>query len=298
MPEHDSVVLQNIGRLNVWRRGSERAPHKPLLLLLALARLTHGEERLVEFTKIEEPLRRLLVQYGPSRRSHRPEYPFWRLQSDGVWEVDNHRELTKRKGGSDPLKSELIKYKVKAGFPDHIFREFQQRPELLDQVAHMLLDAHFPESLHEDILNDIGLSLSSAINRRRSGAFANGVLRAYGNVCAVCGYDVRFGGATLGLEAAHIKWFQAGGPDALNNGVALCTIHHKAFDYGAIGITEDLIVVLSCDLHGPSVSDWFEPHHGKKLRLPSRSEWFPFTNHVRWHAAEVFRHPARDLRED
>jgi putative restriction endonuclease len=295
--KRESVLVQHFERLKVWRRGSERAPHKPLLLLLALARLAHRDERLVEFTRIEEPLRQLLIQYGPSRKSRHPEYPFWRLQADGVWQVENHQELTKRKGNSDPLKSELIKYRVKGGFPKHIFDELQKRPNLLDRVARVLLDANFPESLHEDILNNIGLSLPSTINRRRSGAFANDVLKAYGNVCAVCGYDVRFGGAILGLEAAHIKWFQAGGPDTISNGLALCTLHHKAFDYGAIGITEDLIVVLSCDLHGPSVPSWFEPHHGKKLYLPPRTEWFPNTTYVRWHTAEVFRHPARDLRQ-
>jgi HNH endonuclease len=80
----------------------------------------------------------------------------------------------------------------------------------------------------DDILNDLGLSVPFARHRRRSGAFCNDVLKAYGHCCAVCGYDVRVGRAVLGLEAAHIKWFQAGGPDAVDNGVALCSIHHKA----------------------------------------------------------------------
>ena len=38
---------------------------------------------------------------------------------------------------------------------------------------------------------------------------------------------------TLGIEAAHIKWHQAGGPDTEDNGLALCTLHHKRFDRGA-----------------------------------------------------------------
>jgi len=31
-------ILRRFDRLNVWRRGDQRAPHKPLLVLLALAR--------------------------------------------------------------------------------------------------------------------------------------------------------------------------------------------------------------------------------------------------------------------
>jgi putative restriction endonuclease len=295
MNQRESEVLRKIERLSTWRRGSERAPHKPLLLLLAVSRVVRGEGRFVEFGEIEEPLGRLLLQYGPPRRSVHPEYPFWRLQSDGVWQVKDTAALKRRKSNSDPLKSELIRYKVKAGFSAEIFNDFQKDTEFRDRVVRMLLEAHFPESLHDDILNDLGLSMSSARQRKRGGAFCNEVLKAYGYCCAVCGYDVRVGRAVLGLEAAHIKWFQAGGPDAVANGVALCSIHHKALDYGAIGLTREHMVVLSCDLHGHGVPVWFEPYHGKKLRVPPRAEWMPDVNYISWHTAEVFRNPARDL---
>ena len=32
-------LLRRIDRITVWKRGSERAPHKPLLILYALGRL-------------------------------------------------------------------------------------------------------------------------------------------------------------------------------------------------------------------------------------------------------------------
>ena len=38
--------LTRIDDLNVWKKGSRRAPHKPLLLLVALGRLQRGEERM------------------------------------------------------------------------------------------------------------------------------------------------------------------------------------------------------------------------------------------------------------
>ena len=44
---------------------------------------------------------------------------------------------------------------------------------------------------------------------------------AYGDRCAVCG-----------VEAAHVMWLQAGGPDDVRNGLVLCALHHAAFDRG------------------------------------------------------------------
>ncbi|MDI8841686.1 ACP phosphodiesterase, partial [Salmonella enterica subsp. enterica serovar Anatum] len=42
----------------------------------------------------------------------------------------------------------------------------------------------------------------------------------------------------IALEAAHIRWKQHHGPCEVPNGLALCAIHHKAFDRGSIGLDE------------------------------------------------------------
>ena len=54
-------VFDNIRRA---QRAGVYAPHKPLLILLALARVQRGEPRLVEFTAIDTPLRKLLAEFG------------------------------------------------------------------------------------------------------------------------------------------------------------------------------------------------------------------------------------------
>ena len=48
------------------------------------------------------------------------------------------------------------------------------------------------------------------------------MLTAYEWRCAVCGLDVRLGSVSVALDAAHIRWHQAGGPDREGNGLALC----------------------------------------------------------------------------
>ena len=82
-------ILRAFDRINVWSRGSERAPHKPLLVLYALAQLALGEPRAIAFRDVATKLRDLLKEFGPSRKSYHPEHPFWWLQTDGLWVVEN-----------------------------------------------------------------------------------------------------------------------------------------------------------------------------------------------------------------
>ncbi len=51
----------------MWRRGDERAPHRPLLVLYALGRLQAGAGRLIPFDELERPLEGLLEELGPPR---------------------------------------------------------------------------------------------------------------------------------------------------------------------------------------------------------------------------------------
>ena len=39
-------IKKRVNELNVWKRHGERAPHKPLLILLALSRIVAARERL------------------------------------------------------------------------------------------------------------------------------------------------------------------------------------------------------------------------------------------------------------
>ena len=87
MPEVEAEVLERVGSLNLWKRHGERAPHKPLLILLALGRLQRGEPRLAPFTEIEPRLNELLQESAlPSTRPS-AQYPFWRLRVTdcGMW---------------------------------------------------------------------------------------------------------------------------------------------------------------------------------------------------------------------
>lgn len=246
------------------------------------------------FDEIQKPLAGLLEEFGPPRKSIHPEYPFWRLQSDGLWQIDESVKLTRRQGNTDPLKSELLKFHVKGGFPPDVFAALERDPLLTSQIAQELLTAHFPESLHDDILQAVGLDLDWSPHRRRHSDFRPEVLDAYGHACAFCGYSVRLDRADLGLDAAHIMWHQAGGPDIPTNGLACCSLHHRAFDRGAIGVGDDMKVIVSSRLYGTARCDeYFTSLAGQSLQPPSRRDALPHVEFVRWHRKEVFRDPPR-----
>ena len=59
-------LLQRLSILRRWTRDQTMAVHKPLLLLMAFARVRQGLPRLVVFPEIEAELRTLIAEFPPS----------------------------------------------------------------------------------------------------------------------------------------------------------------------------------------------------------------------------------------
>jgi putative restriction endonuclease len=145
----------------------------------------------------------------------------------------------------------------------------------------------------------VGLTASGAesvARRQRDPQFRKRVLTAYEYCCAVCGLDLRLGSVSVALDAAHIRWHQAGGPDREDNGLALCVLHHKLFDLGAFTLGEEGRLLVSDQVHGTAgLHESLLRHHGTVVRPPQRRAWRPNPAHLAWHGREVFKGQARDL---
>ncbi len=291
-------LLELFQNLQVWKRQGVRAPHKPLLLLLALGRVMNNEERLVSYPEIEGRMKELLRRFGPPRHSYHPEFPFSRLPRDQLWEIPGCENLY-CPPGRDFRVRDLRKRGVKGGFPEWVYKLLRRHSEIAREAAQGLLDSHFPESLHNEIRVATGIPYAWEVRetpvRRRDPAFRRHVLREYQYRCAICNFDVRLGDDLIGVEAAHIKWVAAGGPDTVANGLALCGLHHKAFDRGAFGLEgagADYKVLVSSEIHGRrDPVRWFLDYHGKPLRTPRNRLVDPRPEFVNWHYKEVFRRP-------
>ena len=302
---NDDDFFNRLSRINVWQSGGRRAPHKPLLMLYALGRVHQGEGRLIPYSEVETDLTSLLRRFGPPAKSIHPEFPFGRLPNDELWDIPGVKAMSRTK--SDDLhKSSLIKHDIHGGLMETDYEMLFGNCRLTREAARLLLEAHFPQSMHGDIQAAVGLRDAGAIpeggavkdapSRARNPNFRHEVLRAYEYRCAVCEYDLRLGDELLGLEAAHVKWHAAGGPDEIRNGLALCGFHHKAFDRGAWGLQADeqgYQILISSEVHGRSEAvRWLRDYRGKGLQVPQRMDWLPDAQFVRWHTKEVFRRPA------
>ncbi len=287
-------IGERLRDLNVWQRGSERAPNKPLLVLLALGALSRGQASL-SFEECEPKLRALLKEFGPTRKVQHPEYPFWRLQTDDIWVVTADAAATHWYSGAEPGVSALRAAHARGQFTPDVQRALLAQPGTIAQVASDVLEANFPETLHQDILDAVGFASTTTVvvPRRRDPNFRGAVLVAYQFRCALCGLDLRIGSLTVGLEAAHIKWHQARGPDTVSNGIALCSLHHKLFDFGAFTIGTNYHVLVSEQVNGSrEVEGVLLRHHGGVLGVPRRTEEMPNPEFLDWHVREVFKQRA------
>jgi putative restriction endonuclease len=108
-----------------------------------------------------------------------------------------------------------------------------------------------------------------------------------------CGFDVRLGSVSIALDAAHIRWHQAGGPETENNGLALCVLHHKTFDLGAFTVSQGVLLVSDQANGTTGFQETLMAYHGKPIRDPQHPDWRPEPRYLEWHEREVFRGEAR-----
>lgn len=108
--------------------------------------------------------------------------------------------------------------------------------------------------------------------------FRSTVLRAYRSRCAVCSLA-----HNELLDAAHIVPDSSElGIASVVNGMALCKIHHAAFDAHILGIRPDFVVEIREDIlmevDGPMLKHGIQARHGQRLmELPQSRREYPST---------------------
>ncbi|MGN8845336.1 phosphorothioated DNA-binding restriction endonuclease [Niallia sp. HCP3S3_B10] len=284
---NSTELKERINNLAIWKKGDQRAPHKPLLILYALGQLQAKKERFIRYEVTKERLTELLKEFGPIRKSYHPEEPFIRLKRDGIWALD--KEVNEK----SPNNRQLLDANVSAGFTPEVFDLLLSNPSLIQDISQLILEDHFPDTIHEDILASVGLDFSYFTRKKRDPKFREKILRAYGYSCAICGFNVRLAHTLVGVEAAHIKWHQAGGPDTEENGIALCSLHHKLFDRGVFTLSPERKMIVSQDAHGThGFDEWLMRYNGEAIREPIQSYYYPDHSFLKWHVNEVFRGPS------
>jgi putative restriction endonuclease len=286
--------VERVSALKQYSHNGKRAPHKPLLVLMALGRLVETGSSELPWSEAEERLAHLIAEFGPTTRTSRRQsaaYPFTHLRTDGIWTLS--RDVPMDNLG--PLDAAPISGRLEASLERAL-----SRPGQIAHAARLLVDAQFPRTVAPDVLIAVGLDpdqvfaieselASGGGKRQRSSSWPRAILESWDRQCAFCGYDGQLGSSSVGLEAAHVRWFNLGGPDDLNNGVALCSLHHKLFDRGALGLDEEYRILVSGAFSARTeAAKRTYDLHSRPLR-PRRGTALPAGEHVAWHGREVFR---------
>jgi predicted restriction endonuclease len=152
-----------IETMRVWKRGNEVAVHKPLLVLMILAKAQRGGANVFFFKDLLDPLEKALRDFGPGRDAIHPEYPFWHLQRDGFWVVDDSEQFVLSRGAAGPTKGALLEANAIARVPAEMWEELCHDPSLVSRLLHQVLAAFWPgKSSHKDIIDALGLEFHGA----------------------------------------------------------------------------------------------------------------------------------------
>jgi len=139
---------------------------------------------------------------------------------------------------------------------------------------------------------------TSAITREikiRSRGFRQAIIEAYDFKCAVCGLKIFSPNKQWEVEAAHIVPHSSNGKDDIWNGLALCRLHHWAFDVGWFSLDDNFKIITSkhvkkipSEMGQMGSYDFFNDLlSNKEIFLPKQEKIFPHKNSIEWHRKNV-----------
>jgi putative restriction endonuclease len=129
------------------------------------------------------------------------------------------------------------------------------------------------------------------VNRKiRDAAFRCQVLDAYDSTCAVTGLRIVNGGGKAEAQAAHIWPVGDGGPDVVQNGIALSATAHWLFDRHLISLTDEFSLLVSHNKVPAELRNLF-PAMGERVRLPGDPRNWPHRDYLTRHRARFAGDP-------
>jgi len=165
-------------------------------------------------------------------------------------------------------------------FPVFLLSEEEESQQFVVglNVAHGLVRADSPV---EDVMRRY--IMRETKQRVHQPVFRATIMRAYGTRCAVCALA-----HTELLDGAHIiPDNHERGLASVRNGLALCKIHHAAYDSNILGIRPDLVVQIKSDLleevDGPMLRYGLKERHNERLMVvPKARDERPGAEYLQW----------------
>lgn len=180
----------------------------------------------------------------------------------------------------------VIPGKYVAAWPVFVVKDDPQRLVFtiaVDDTSHINLSLDESEgfSIHEDLGEGRRLYITAAVRQRlHQRAFRERVLDAYRHQCAFC----RLRHEEL-LDAAHIiPDSEVEGKPVIPNGIALCKLHHSAFDRYFLGVRPDYVIQVRPDVlketDGPTLLHAIQALHGERIYIPRKVALRPHPSYL------------------
>ena len=129
----------------------------------------------------------------------------------------------------------------------------------------------------------------------RARGFRQAIIEAYDYKCAFCGLKLQSPNKLMWeVEAAHIVPHSIRGKDDIWNGIALCRLHHWAFDVGWFTVSPDFDILSSDNLKSLPENYGKIFNHGiqsliySKIILPVNKAKYPHKDSLIWHQNNKF----------
>lgn len=119
----------------------------------------------------------------------------------------------------------------------HSFGESDQDLEILEDITEN------PDEVNDTKISSVTVDRQTAVvsvkKKIRDNSFKLRILTSYSNRCAFCGIQLKL------IDAAHIVPVQHDGTDETSNGIALCALHHRAFDRNLVTFNAEYQIIYS-----------------------------------------------------
>jgi putative restriction endonuclease len=307
-----------------WGPGTNgKAPHKPIMLLavLDLFEAGHLSENLIPF---DETLLEAFDCYWqlccPGRPTN-PLQPYWYLKGMSLW---RHAAKPGYKQALATLVAAKAKVPTRAMIESHVagaslgdqLYAAAMHPVGREALRRLIIGSFFCEGLqgqlaqrHQVVIDafacasqlqqqaeqdmaDLFLgedSLSGSYTEEtRNIAFRRVVVNAYEHFCAFCGARIRTPSGRSAVQAAHIVPFAVCRNNDPRNGLALCPLHHWAFDQGMLTVTAEHQISIHRYARDFPADAGFLSLHRQAMRLPDDTRLVPAAQALAWHRKEVF----------
>jgi predicted RNA-binding protein len=126
-------------------------------------------------------------------------------------------------------------------------------------------------------------SYDEVARKVRNHIFRREIRRLYNCSCAVCGKSRFTNSKYPEVESAHIYPKEKNGSDDLRNGIALCRLHHWAFEWGLFSMNDDYSIIVEDRILNEDQYEEISRFENARIKLPNERNFWPHAIFLREH---------------